>query len=307
MADRRSFLRLSAFLALSTAFGGMAASAEAQEKKLKVGITLHPYFSFATHIVGDRADVIPLIPSSVNPHGYQPQAEDIKRAMELDVLIVNGIGHDEWAFEIVKAAGRGENLPLIYANASVALIPIGGDTSGEKVVNPHTFVSTTAAVQQVYEIAQRLGEIDAKNADYYRSNARAYAAKIRRLRADFMQMLADQPKEHFRAATMHAGYDYLFQEFGLQIAAVIEPRHGVTPTARQLAQTIDDIKAANVSVLFAEKYFGGNLAETVKRETGVAVYTLSHITDGPFTPEKFEVEMRENIETVARALKESGH
>ena len=41
----------------------------------------------------------------------------------------------------------------------------------------------------------------------------------------------------------------------LRVAAVIEPRHGVQPTARQLADTIDRIKAANVHVLFAEKYF----------------------------------------------------
>ena len=117
-----------------------------------------------------------------------------------------------------------------------------------------------------------------------------------------MQQIAAHAKDDFRAATMHAGYDYLFQEFGLRISAVVEPRHGVAPTAKQLAQTIADIKAANVSVIFAEQYFGGNLAETVQRETGVRVYTLSHITDGPFTADKFEVEMRQNIETLARAL-----
>ena len=32
----------------------------------------------------------------------------------MDVLVVNGIGHDEWAFRIVKAAGLDGKLPLIY-------------------------------------------------------------------------------------------------------------------------------------------------------------------------------------------------
>lgn len=294
--------RLASVFSVLAVFLGLVVPTTAADR-LQVGITLHPYYSFASAIVGDRADVVPLIPENVNPHGYQPQPEDIKRATELDVLIVNAIGHDEWAFEIIEAAGRAD-MPLIRANDSVALIPIAGDPSGERVVNPHTFVSTTAAVQQIYEIARRLGEIEPENADFYRANARAYAQKFRRMRAEFMQVLAAAPKDNFRAATMHAGYDYLFQEFGLPIAAVIEPRHGVAPTARQLAQTIDDIRAAGVTVLFAEKYFGGELAETIQKETGVRVYTLSHITDGPYTLDKFETEMRENIDTVVQALED---
>lgn len=294
--------RLASVFSVLAVFLGLVAPTTAADR-LQVGITLHPYYSFASAIVGDRADVVPLIPENVNPHGYQPQPEDIKRATELDVLIVNAIGHDEWAFEIIEAAGRAD-MPLIRANDSVALIPIAGDPSGERVVNPHTFVSTTAAVQQIYEIARRLGEIEPENADFYRANARAYAQKFRQMRAEFMQVLAAAPKDNFRAATMHAGYDYLFQEFGLPIAAVIEPRHGVAPTARQLARTIDDIRAAGVTVLFAEKYFGGELAETIQKETGVRVYTLSHITDGPYTLDKFETEMRENIDTVVQALED---
>ena len=276
--------------------------ADLAQARLRVGVTLHPYFSFVKNIVGDKADVVAIIPGEVNPHGYEPQAEDIKRALDVDVIVVNGIGHDEFIFKIIEASGRKEKLPLIYANASVALIPIGGDKGGEKIVNPHTFISTNAAIQQVYEIARRLGEIEPAQAEFYRRNGRDYATKIRQLRAQFMQQIAAHAKDDFRAATMHAGYDYLFQEFGLRISAVVEPRHGVAPTAKQLAQTIADIKAANVSVIFAEQYFGGNLAETVQRETGVRVYTLSHITDGPFTADKFEVEMRQNIETLARAL-----
>ncbi|MEJ1160589.1 metal ABC transporter solute-binding protein, Zn/Mn family [Prosthecomicrobium sp. N25] len=297
--SRRDMIRLAILAA-----AGMPAPAHAEPRRLKIGITLHPYYSFVANVVGDGADIVPIVPAEANPHGYQPQPEDIKRTMSLDVLVVNGIGHDEWVFKIVEAAGRKDSLPLVWANASVALIPIGGDTGPEKVVNPHTFISTTAAIQQVYEIARRLGEIDTGAAARYRSAARDYAARIRKLRADFMQRAAGLSKAGFRAATMHAGYDYLFQELGLRIAAVVEPRHGVNPTARQFAQTLADIRAADVNVLFAEKYFGESaLAETVQRETGVKVFTLSHITDGPFTADKFEVEMAENLATVERAIR----
>jgi zinc transport system substrate-binding protein len=285
------------------ALGALAGPAEA--KMLKVGITLHPYYSFVANVVGDRAQIIPLIDADANPHGYAPQSADMIRMMSMDVLVVNGIGHDSWAFEILDAAGMRNKVKLIYANDGVSLIPVAGDPSGEKVVNPHTFISTTAAIQQIYTIARALGELDPENATFFRDNARRYALEIRKLRSEFDGQISGVDLSKFRCASMHSGYDYILQELGLQVSAVIEPRHGVEPTARQLAETIDRIQAANVNVLFAEKYFASRLSDTIHDATGVKMYSISHISSGPYTKEKFIDEMRENLTTLAAAIKES--
>ena len=275
---------------------------EANAQTLRVGITLLPYYSFVAHIVGGRAEIIPLIDAEANPHGYAPQADDMIRMTSMDVLIVNGIGHDSWAFDILDAAGVRDTLPLIYANDGVSLIPIAGDSSGEKIVNPHTFISTTAAIQQIYSIARGLGELDPGNAEFYRNNARQYALDIRKLRSEFDGKVTDADLSRFVSATMHSGYDYILQELGLQVSAVIEPRHGVEPTARQMADTIDRINAADVNVLFAEKYFASRLSDTIRDATGVQMYSISHISSGPYTPEKFIDEMRDNLNTLAQAI-----
>jgi zinc transport system substrate-binding protein len=285
------------------ALGALAGPAEA--KMLKVGITLHPYYSFVANVVGDRAQIIPLIDADANPHGYAPQSADMIRMMSMDVLVVNGIGHDSWAFEILDAAGMRNKVKLIYANDGVSLIPVAGDPSGEKVVNPHTFISTTAAIQQIYTIARALGELDPENATFFRDNARRYALEIRKLRSEFDGQISGVDLSKFRCASMHSGYDYILQELGLQVSAVIEPRHGVEPTARQLAETIDRIQAANVNVLFAERYFASKLSDTIHDATGVKMYSISHISSGPYTKEKFIDEMRENLTTLAAAIKES--
>jgi zinc transport system substrate-binding protein len=295
---RRIGLQIARLGLASLGLLGLTASAQ----QLRVGVTLHPYYSFAANIVGDRAEVVPLIEAGSNPHNYTPQASDLRRVLDMDVLIINGIGHDEWAFEIVEAAGRGD-LPLIYANDGVSLIPIAADEGQARVVNPHTFVSTTAAIQQIYTIARRLGEIDADNADYYRTNAREYAARIRRMKARFSAELAGVDAASFRCATMHGAYGYLMQEFGLNVVAVIEPRHGVEPTARQLADTIDKINGADVNVLFAEKYFASALSETIREATGVEMYSFSHMSDGAYTADLFEREMEANLETLAEAMR----
>ena len=270
--------------------------------QLNIGVTLHPYYSFVANIVGDRADVAPLIDAGYNPHGYTPQAADIKRAFDLDVVVVNGIGHDEWAFEILRAAGREDDLPKIYANNAVALMPVSGK---DQTVNAHTFISTTAAIAQIYEIAKELGALDPDNANFYRSNARSYATHLRRIKAEYMPAMAALDSSNFKAATMHGAYGYLMQEFGLQISAVVEPRHGVEPTARQLAETIEEIKATGVNVLFAEQYFASKLADTIENETGVKIFSLSHISDGEYSADHFEIDMRRNIEELLKALEYS--
>jgi zinc transport system substrate-binding protein len=295
--DRRGVM--SGLLALAASVPLRAAAA----KRLQIGITLHPYYSFAANLVGDRADVVPLIDAGFNPHNYTPRPQDMKRATTLDALVVNGIGHDEFAFKIVDAAGRKGKLRLIYANDGVALIPLAGAGGDVKIVNPHTFVAVTAAIQQIYTIARALGELDPKNAGFYRDNARTYTTRIRRMKAGCIAQLADVDVSRFSCATMHDAYGYLMQEFGLRVAAVIEPRHGVQPTARQLAETIERIKAANVHVLFAEKYFASKLSDAIRAATGVEIHSFSHISDGPFTPQKFEEEMRENLQTLVKAVR----
>ncbi|CCH50174.1 metal ABC transporter solute-binding protein, Zn/Mn family [Pseudodesulfovibrio piezophilus] len=271
----------------------------------RIGVTLHPYYSFVAAIVGNTAEVVPLIGEGFNPHNYRPQPEDIKRSMTLDALVVNGIGHDEFAFEIVEAADMKGTLPIIFANKDVSLIPVGGHLDGKKIVNPHTFVSVTASVRQIYTIAQGLSELFPEHADLYRRNARRYAARLRRMKAEYMERLAMLPSMDFRCATIHGGYDYLFQDFGLQVTAVIEPGHGLKPTASQLARTIDEIKRLGVDVIFTEMAFPDKYVDTIHEETGIRIRHLSHLTSGEYSKDGFEKGLRANLEALTSALIEA--
>jgi zinc transport system substrate-binding protein len=57
-----------------------------------------------------------------------------------------------------------------------------------------------------------------------------------------------------------------------------------------------------VNVLFAEKFFAGKLADTIQSETGVQVFSFSHISDGDFTPVRYEEEMRYNLDSLQAAI-----
>jgi len=216
----RQLIRLLALTALL--FSAPTFAAFKNGERMTVGITLHPYYSFVANIVGDRADIVPLIGAGYNPHNYNPLPDDMKRAQSLDVLVVNGIGHDQWAFEIMQAAG-GKDTPLIYANDGVSLIPTAG--AADQSVNAHTFISTITAIQQVYEIARSLGELDPANAEEYRKNSRAYATRLRQLKAEYTAKISLLDSSNFKAA----GVNVLFAEkfFAGKLADTIQAGTGV--------------------------------------------------------------------------------
>lgn len=228
----------------------------AEGKRLRIGITLHPYYSYVSNIVGDKAEVVPLIPAGFNPHAYEPRAEDIKRIGGLDVVVLNGVGHDDFAERMIAASEK-PDVALIEANAGVPLLAATGQAArgAGKVVNPHTFLSISASIAQVNTIARELGKLDPDNAKAYRQNARAYGKRLRTLRAQALGQLSQERGAELRVATIHGAYDYLLREFGLEVTAVVEPAHGIEPSPSQLKKTIDQLKELDVQVIFSEMDF----------------------------------------------------
>lgn len=298
-------LLASLLLSLGAALAPMLASADNQ--RLRIGITLHPYYSYVSNIVGDRAEVVPLIPAGFNPHAYEPRAEDIKRIGGLDVVVLNGVGHDDFADRMIAASEK-PDVPVIEANARVPLLAATGQAArgAGKVVNPHTFLSISASIAQINNIARELGKLDPDNAKFYSQNARAYGKRLRGLRAEALGKLTDAKGSELRVATIHAAYDYLLREFGLEVTAVVEPAHGIEPSPSQLKKTIDQLKELDVQVIFSEMDFPSSYVDTIQRESGVKIYPLTHISYGEYTAKKYEEEMARNLDTVVRAIQDEG-
>lgn len=271
-------------------------------ENLTIGITLQPYFSYVKAVVGNKATVVALVDEGFNPHNYQPQANDLRRLKKMDVIVVNGIGHDDFALKVIKAAQR-PDLIVIKANKDVPLLPAMGQSVGSGAVNPHTFVGVSTTIQKVYTIANELAKIDPVNATFYRSNARKYALIFRKMKHQSMLALGEIDTSGMKVATTHNAYGYILQEFGVEVTAVIEPAHGVEPSASQLQETIDKIKSSGIDVLFYELNMPNRYVDTIEKATGVKLYRFSHMTHGAYQDDKVEREMRDNLNTLVEAMK----
>ncbi|MBB1486335.1 metal ABC transporter solute-binding protein, Zn/Mn family [Oceanospirillum sediminis] len=282
-------------------------SGNLQAAPLKVGITLHPYYSYVANVVGDRAEIVPLVDAGFNPHSYELQPADLKRLLTMDALVLNGIGHDEFATHAVEKLIHSQpelkdRLTLINANKDVPLLAAANT---QNAWNPHTFVSIDASIRQVYTIARELGNLDPDNARYFQKNAIIYARKLRGLKNNYMRELSGQDLSQVRIASTHNAYGYFLQEFGIGIDTVIEPAHGVEPSATQLQKTIDRIRKANVNLLFTELDMDNRYVSTIERATGIRLHHFSHMTYGSYGKDKVYLEMEQNLKTLSQALTEA--
>lgn len=280
---------------------GKAPAAAAPAGTLKIGVTLHPYFSWTRNVIGALPgyDVRSILPGDIDAGDYQPRPEDIKKLVDLDVIVVNGIGHDDFVFPMIKAAGNAK-ITVIRPNDAIPQIR----TANGKSANSHTFISFTNAIQQTYAIQKALATLRPKDAAALQQNAADYARRLRLIKSKAATQLADA--KITRVVTVHDGYGYLLQEFGLEIAGVVQPSHGLTPSATELRDMVRLLQREKIKVVFSEETFPPPLLKVLQDEAGVTVYTISHIASGPYTPDRFEREMQANVETMVRALVTQG-
>lgn len=296
---KRSIYRvlLAVLFVCGTAVLGMAQSSAAQTRPLKIGVTLHPYYSWTKNVVGDLPgyDVRSILPGEIDAGDYQPRPEDIKKLVDLDAIVVNGIGHDDFIMPMIKASAN-THLTIIRINETTPQIHAAHGTG----VNSHTFISFTNAIQQTYAIQKALAALRPQDAAALQKNAADYARRLRAIKADASQKLAHA--KITRVVTVHDGYGYLMQEFGLEIAGVVQPAHGLTPSAAELRDMVKLLQREKIRVVFTEETFPPALLKVLQDEAGVKVYVITHIASGAYTADKFEREMQRNVDTMVRAL-----
>lgn len=281
----------------SAARGEAPARTPLSRGTLKVGVTLHPYYSWTKNVVGDLpgVEVRSIVPGEIDAGDYQPRPEDIKKLADLDAIVVNGIGHDDFIFPMLKASGNARIVVIRPNETTPQIRSLRGSS-----VNSHTFISFTNAIQQTYAIANALSSLRPAIAADFQRNAADYARRLRIIKAKAATELAEA--KITRVVTVHDGYGYLLQEFGLEVAGVVQPSHGLTPSAAELRNMVALLKREKIRVVFSEESFPEPMLRVLRDEAGVRVSIISHIASGAYTADKFEKEMEKNVQTMIRAL-----
>ena len=219
--------------------------------------------------------------------------DDMKNLSGADIFVVNGAGMEAFLDKVVAQLPK---LKIVHASGGIELIQ-GGDEEGD---NPHIWVSVSLHVRQVENIVDQLASADPNHADQYKKNGAEYVARLDQLRQKMHAGLKDIESRDI--ITFHEAFPYFAKEFDLNIAAVIEREPGSEPSAKELAETIEIVKEAKVTALFAEPQYPAKAAEAIARESGAKIYTLDPAVTGPMKTDAYIEIMEKNLAELQKAL-----
>ncbi len=266
----------------------------------------------AQNVAGDRLPVAALIPIGVDPHAFEPTPQDVARIAESQVLIANGAGFEGWLQNIMANAG-GERLVIEAAAGLTSRHPgeaeVSQDEHGDAGGDPHFWLDPLSVIRYVENIRAGLSQADPAGADIYAANATAYIAKLRDLDAWITEQVRQVPEERRLLVTNHESFGYFADRYGFRVVGTVIPSvsTSASPSAQQLAQLVDRLRATGAPAIFLETGANPQLANQLSQEIGVAVvtdlYTHSITTTGGNAPTYIDM-MRYNTRKIVEALKQ---
>lgn len=282
--------------------------AQAAEKRLSILVTTFPLHQFTRNIVKDAANVEVelMIPAQMGcPHDYFLTPQDMRKLGRADVLIVNGLGLEEFLVAPVKKANP--KLKIVDSSKDIGQLLDYADTetddSGhthrqsmdtdhhERHVhkdtdhdhshgpNPHLFASPRMAALVANNIAKALAALDPRDAALYAANAQHYSERLNQL-ADAFVDLGKRLKNN-RIVTQHGVFDYFARDMGLQVVAVVQAHAGQQPSAAEMLQITQAIKKNKVGAVFTEPQYPQAVGAAIAKEAGIPAARLDPVASGP--------------------------
>lgn len=244
------------------------------------------------------------------PHDYNPTPAELERLAQAGVLVINGLGLEGFLSQasrvtrtdlvIIDASG-GRPAALAWLSGAPKLSDPAVISSREAVrdlyhdhehghshnhdaepdePNPHLFASPRTAVMLVENIVRGLAEIDPANADLYQKNGVLLAQQLTALTGEAVSGLRGR-LDGSKVIVSHSTFDYLAQDWGLNIVATIEEEDGAEPSAARLTELARLARREGVKAILIDPTGNLPLARTLGAEVNIPVAVIDPVASGP--------------------------
>ena len=254
-------------------------------EKLRIVCTIFPEYDWTKQILGSHIDEVELhyvLDSGADLHSFQPTMEDMMMIGDCDLFMYIGGESDEWTADAIAESVN----PQMQ---TVALLDALGDAAVTEEVregmqaekdeeaeegeedapeyDEHVWLSVRNAKKLCGVIADKLCQIDSKNADDYRANLAAYTEKLDRLDQDF-QILTDGAQQKTLLFGDRFPFRYFTEDYGLDYYAAFVGCSAETEASFEtvvfLANKLDEL---GLDTVYTIESSDGAIARTIIENT----------------------------------------
>ena len=251
--------------------------------ELRVVTTTTDLAYFAQTIGGDKVHVDSICQGAQDPHFVQARPSYMVTLSRADLVVAVGLELEVgWLPSLIQGARN----PAInpgrpgYLEASTAIraidIPQGGvDRSRGDIHpfgNPHFWLDPLNAKLAAHAIAERMAQLDASNAKFFRANEAAFAQRLDKKMQQWTAQMA--PYKDTKIASYHATFNYFHHRFGLHSIGYLEDRPGIPPSPAHLVDLIHQMQAQHAAVVFHESFYDHATSDMVGSRAKAQVLVL---------------------------------
>lgn len=251
--------------------------------KVNAVVSIVPQKYFLESIGGEYVNVSVMVLPGQSPHSYEPKPSQMKELSDAQAYFSIGIEFENAWLKKFEAQNR--NMKMVDSSKGIERIAMikhehHDEHKHEKhdehdALDSHVWLSTTNAKVIAKNILDALIEIDGANKESYTKNYEALVKKIDGTDSKIRETLSGLPNGA-KFMVFHPSFGYFARDYGLtQLAIEVE---GKEPKPKELKRLIDEAKEEKVSAIITSPEFSKKAAETVAKEVGVSVKSISPLS-----------------------------
>jgi len=258
--------------------------------KLQVISSFSPLYEFSKNVGQEKVDVVLLVPVGVEPHDWEPTAKDVQRMQKSDLIIINGIGFENWVANLQETNYSGK---IVDTSNGIAI----RNSNDQKYKDPHIWLNPVYAKIQVQNIAFAFSQSDPENQPYYQSNAAKYIEKLDLLDSKIRDELSGCDRDF---VSFHDAFSYFAEEYGLNQHTITSNYSHGEVTSKTLENIISTSRELNIKVIFSEETIDTRTSNIIANEIGGKVLILSPLE--VLSDQTYISKMTQNLENLKDAL-----
>lgn len=249
----------------------------------KFTASIYPYYLVLKELKTDEDHLELIIPEGKSPHTYSLIPSDVKNIYESDLLIVNGLDAEIFLNDLSKS-----DLDIFYAGEVVLHEHFENteeknteehnqDTHSDQEIddhdhshvgiNPHVWTNPVFMYKYIIpELTEKMIEVNPKSKEIYIQNSELLISKLETIDENFR-------KNDLSGAvfTFHNSFPHYAEEYGIEIAGVVQSSPGKNPSPKELTELIAKAKEYNVKVIFIEPQMSDRAAKTIAENLNIDI------------------------------------
>lgn len=260
-------------------------------------------------IAGDKVDLTIMMGAGVDPHLYKATKGDIDHLNEAGIVFYSGLHLEAKLTDVFKKMAHAKTVVAIGDLIDSTQLRFPASAEGHP--DPHIWFDLVLWRQAVSQVAEVLAAEDPANADFYRTNGKAYDDSLAALNDWVTEQIKTIPEQHRVLVTAHDAFEYFGRRYGLDVRGLQGISTVTEAGLHDITSMVDFLSEHGIKAVFVESSVPRNTIEAVVggcREKGHNVVIGGQLYSDAMgqagTPDGTFVGMvRHNVNTIVEALR----